>query len=247
MINYDTYQLTGKKRVYFYLIVGLLMAGVGFLFYKSKLIIILFIALSYPIEKYYVKQLAQKMRRELSYQFRDLLYSLSASFATGRHMQEALIEAESGLKLIYDEKAAINRELAHMVKRMIESKESEEELLWDFAIRSNVEDIRNFVDIYSICKRTGGNMEKVIMRAIDVLLDKIDIKREINTLTAQKRMESYILTAIPFILLIFLHIVSPNYLAVMYETIEGRIIMTLALLTIVTSLFWNLKLTNISI
>ena len=93
------------------------MAGVGFLFYKSKLIIILFIALSYPIEKYYVKQLAQKMRRELSYQFRDLLYSLSASFATGRHMQEALIEAESGLKLIYDEKAAINRELAHMVKR----------------------------------------------------------------------------------------------------------------------------------
>src|SRR5690554_3827940 len=125
MINYDTYQLTGKKRVYFYLIVGLLMAGVGFLFYKSKLIIILFIALSYPIEKYYVKQLAQKMRRELSYQFRDLLYSLSASFATGRHMQEALIEAESGLKLIYDEKAAINRELAHMVKRMIESKESE--------------------------------------------------------------------------------------------------------------------------
>ncbi|NLY71922.1 MAG: hypothetical protein GX076_09645 [Clostridiales bacterium] len=119
--------------------------------------------------------------------------------------------------------------------------------MWDFAIRSNVEDIRNFVDIYSICKRTGGNMEKVIMKAIDVLLDKIDIKREIHKLTAQKRMESYILTAIPFILLLFLHIVSPNYLSVMYETIEGRIIMTLALFTIVSSLLWNLKLTDISI
>ena len=123
MISYDSYKLTGKKRFYFYFLVGLSMAGIGFLFNKSRLIMILFIAFSYPIEKYYLKLLAQKMRRELSYQFRDLLYSLSASFATGRQMQEALFEAESGLKLIYDENAAINRELAHMVKRMRESKE----------------------------------------------------------------------------------------------------------------------------
>lgn len=247
MTNYDCYQLNGKRRVYFYIICSFLASVIGYLFYKNILIAALFVVFSYPTERYYLRYLVGKQKRELSYQFRDLLYSLSSSFATGRQMQEALAEAEGGLRMIYDEDAHICRELSHIVKRMRESRELEEELLWDFALRSNVADIRSFVDIYSICKRTGANMDKVIMKAINVLLDKIDIQREIHMLTAQKRMESYILTATPFIVLLFLQIVSPDYLSVMYLTLSGRFLMSLALLAIVASFFWSMKITQISL
>ena len=247
MPRYDCYQLIGKERICFYVVAGVFLAGVGYLFYKSVVISLLFAALAYPARRSYCRYLVAKRRRELSYQFRDLLYSLSASFATGRQMQEALEEAEESLRLIYHEGDSICIELSYMVKRMRESKESEEELLWDFASRSHIAEIQSFVDIYSICRKTGGNMERVVMKTVNVLLDKIDIQREIHMLTAQKRIEAYLLTAIPFVVILFLQTVSPNYLSVMYETIAGRSLMSLALGGILCSYLWSMKLTQIEI
>jgi tight adherence protein B len=247
MPHYDSYELIGKERIRFYVLSGIILAGIGYLFYASLVISVLFIGLSYPAERHYTHYLADKRKRELSYQFRDLLYSLSSSFATGRHMQEALEDSEGGLRMIYDDAAPICFELSYMVKRMRESRESEEELLWDFASRSHISDIQSFVDIYSICRKTGGNMEKVVMKTIDVLLDKIDIQREIQLLTAQKRMEAYILITIPFIVILFLQLASPNYLSVMYETLTGRMLMSMALGGILVSYMWSMKLTKIII
>ena len=62
-------------------------------------------------------------------QFRDLLYSISASVSTGRQMPEALKEAEQNMKLIYKEDSCIVLELTNMVKRLNEYRESEEEIL----------------------------------------------------------------------------------------------------------------------
>jgi len=247
MPDYGCYRMTGKKRIYFYLLAGLIFFFIGWLFYENIAASLLLCGLSYPAERYYNTYLAANRRKELVYQFRDLLYSLSASFATGRHMQEALEEACEGLKLIYEEGALIITELSHIVKRIRECRESEEELLWDFAVRSHLQDIRSFIDVYSICRKTGGNLEKAVMKAIDVLLDKIDMEREIHMLTAQKRAEAYILTSIPFIVMLFFRLLSPGYLDVLYETISGRIIMTLALTGIIISYLWSMKLTQIEI
>lgn len=247
MPGYDRYRLRGAERIRFWLLSGLLMAGVGYLFYKSIIVSLIFTGLIYPGEKYYCNYLAAKRRRELSFQFRDLLYAFSSSFATGRLMREALEEAREDLNLIYDAESLICTELEIMVKRMTESKESEEELLRDFAERSHIADIHSFADIYSICRTTGGNMEKVIMKAIDVLLDKIDIEREIHKLTAQKRAEAYILTAIPFLVIIFLQLSSPDYFNVMYETLAGRLLMTITLVCVFISYLWSMKITQIEI
>lgn len=247
MPRYDSYELTQKESIRYYIISGLVLAGIGYLFYHNIFFCILLMSLTYPAKKYYIKHLSEKRKRELTGQFRDLLYSLSASFATGRHMKEALEDASEGLLLIYNEDSPICTELSYMVKKMKETKQSEEELLRDFAIRSCLDDIQSFVDIYSICKKSGGNLEKVVMKAAEVLLDKIDIQREIHKLTAQKRLESYIITAIPFVIIGFLHIASPDYLSIMYETLAGKMIMSFALLGIFISYIWSTKLTQIEL
>ena len=53
------------------------------------------------------KTAAERRMNLLTVQFKDLLYSLSASVAAGRQMGEALVEAEQNLAVMYEAKEPI--------------------------------------------------------------------------------------------------------------------------------------------
>jgi len=245
--SYASYELNRNEKWRFLMICGLGLLASAYLFYHSIVLSLLFSLLAYPGLKQYRSYLADKRRKELKDQFRDVLYSVSASISTGRQMAEALKEAEHSMKLIYRENSLIVTELSHMVKRLNESRESEETILKDFAIRTSIDDIADFVDIYLTCRETGGDLIKVLSKASEVIMDKISIEREIRTITAQKIFEAKILTAIPLIVILFLQLVSPDYLAVMYTSLSGRIVMTAALFGIGAAYFWSMKLMRIEI
>lgn len=246
-LSYDTYELNSKQRIKFLVMTALALAVIAYLFYKSIILSILSMPLGYPMQKIYKKYLAKKRKRELNNQFRDALYSIAASISVGRQMPEALAEAKENLKLIYSETSDMTMELSHMVKRVYESRESEEDILRDFAKRSGIEDIKNFVDVYFTCRETGGDLERVVIKASEMIMDKITIDKEIYTITAQKRFEAKILTAIPLIIILFLQIVSPDYLKVMYETVFGRFIMTVSLIAIGAAYLLSVKITDIKV
>jgi tight adherence protein B len=245
--EYSTYPLSRRQLLIFCVIAAAILGSCVYLFYNSIVISLLYCGLAYPASRYYSKYLAEKRRRELSYQFRDLLYAISSSISAGRRMREALIEAENSMKLIHGENACISRELKYMIDRMEESGETEEVVLRDFALRSGVADIKSFSDIYSICKRTGGDMERVIRKTVAILLDRIELEREVHTFTAQKRMEFIILTAMPPFVLIFLRLTSGSYLEIMYETLAGRILMTMAFFFIGAAAVIGARITRISL
>ena len=245
--SYTSYELSQREKSKFLIICGIGLFIIAFLFYHSLLLSLLFSCLAYPGLKPYRSYLIEKRRAEMKEQFRDVLYSVSASTATGRQMPEALYEAGENLKLIYKADSLIVKELEHMVKRLYEYRESEEEILKDFAARTGIEDISDFVDIYLTCRETGGDFIRVLTKASAIIADKIAIEREIHTVTVQKQFEAKILTAIPFIIIIFLQLVSPDYLAALYEGITGRLLMTAALAGIGFSYFWSMKLTKIEV
>lgn len=245
--EYSTYPLSRRQLLIFCIIAAAVLGSCTYLFYNSLVISLIYCGLAYPASRYYSKYLAEKRRRELSYQFRDLLYAISSSISAGRRMREALTEAENSMKLIHGENACISLELKYMIDRMKESGETEEVVLRDFALRSGVADIKSFSDIYSICKRTGGDMERVIRKTVAILLDRIELEREVHTFTAQKRMEFIILTAMPPFVLIFLRLTSGSYLEIMYETLAGRILMTMAFFFIGAAAVIGARITRISL
>jgi tight adherence protein B len=245
--SYSSYELSQKERTRFLFVCSLGLFTAAYLFYHNLLLSMLFACLAYPGLKPYRSHLAEKRRSEIKGQFRDVLYSISASVSAGRQMPESLFEARENMKLIYREDSLIVLELSDMVKRIFEYRESDDDILKDFATRTRIEDISDFVDIYLTCRETGGDLIKVLTKASDMIMDKIVIEKEIRAITAQKRFEARILTAIPFIIVIFLQLVSPDYLSVMYEGLMGRFLMTVGLLGIAAAYFWSMKLTKIEI
>jgi len=183
--------------------------------------------------------LEEKRKRMLRDQFKDFLYSLSASLATGRQLQSSLKEATINLGYIYSADSPLMLELKGMVNSMEENRESEEQILTGFAHRSKVEDISNFVEVYLSCRETGGDLNMVVSNASTILIEKMMIEKDIKVMTSQKKFEGKIISAMPILVIMLLNIASPGYLDKLYETTPGRIIMTIALAGICLAYAWT--------
>ncbi|MDD6816779.1 MAG: hypothetical protein PUE84_10080, partial [Firmicutes bacterium] len=162
-------------------------------------------------------------------QFRDVLYSISSAVSVGRSMAQALEESMDFWKGTYDEKDLIMRELAAMVRQMKEGNARDLDVLKDFAGRSGLQDIVDFVMVYENCRTSGADLVKAIDRATGIIGDRIDLERELHTLMAQKQFEGRIIMLSPFALLLFLKISSPDFLEPLTASSAGTMVSTAAL------------------
>jgi len=245
--DYREYIPPVRERLKYYLICAGGLLFTGWLFFDNPAGAICLALLAVPLEKVWRKNRAAVRRKELAAQFKDLLFSLSASFQSGRHMAEAICEARENMLKIYPPSAPINIELELMNKRMGAGGESEREVLFDFAKRSGNEDARNFADVYYTCLTTGGDLCGVVNRTAVILIEKITIRREIETLMAQKKYEAKLLTGVPFIILIYLRISSPEYLEPLYTTAAGFCVMAAALGALAAAFFWSGRIMDIEV
>jgi len=78
-------------------------------------------------------------------------------------------------------------------------------------------------------RETGGNLVNVIRNSTNIINDKIEIKEEINTLLAAKKFEQKVLSVMPFIMILILSLTTEDYMAPVFDTIVGRIVMTFAI------------------
>lgn len=224
--DYSVYEMGDRERVLFFGAGYLAAAGMVFLFYHSLILSALSGFLVVKLRPYYENYRARQRIQRLNVQFKDMLYSLSSSIAAGRQMPEALIEAADGLAIMYGPSEPIMMELNHMKRCIIENNESDRELLADFAQRSCCEDINNFVQVYIICRNMGGDLEKIIARTSSILTDKMNIEREIKSITAQKKFEGRLIALMPVAMLLILNLLSPSYIVPLYSGLPGRLIMT---------------------
>lgn len=245
--SYDTYILSTKEKRDCLVIAYVCLFITTYIFYHSVIISASSIVFTPAFAKYYAGALSEKRKELLLTQFRDFLYSLSASFASGRHMREGLEEARNNLDLMYDKKTPLLREISDILIKIDESRASEEEVLRDFAARSSISDIKNFFDTYFICRMTGGDLNAAISKTSEMLIEKIGVEKEIKMITSQKRFEGKIISIMPVIVILFLNIASPEYIEPLYTTFTGRVIMTAALAGIAYSYLTIVKLTRIEV
>jgi len=244
-INYDTYTLN-KKELFKYYSISLSAAfAVSYVFYDNIVFsILLSLILTCILKKHYMTYLKNKRREFLKNQFIELLQSLSASISAGRQMGEALAEGLSVMKSSYSSDSPLVIELEFMVKSIKESREEEEQLLKNFAKRVKVTDISSFVEVYAICRETGGDMEKAIVKTSQIIMEKLSIEKEMKVLSAQKKFEGKLISIMPILVIIFLRVTSPSYLEPLYSTLAGKIIMSFSVIGMGYAYYLTEKITK---
>ncbi len=247
MIDYSVYRMTPRERRDYYTVSLIALGFTGYLFYHSLLAAGLLCLLSLPLQRLYLAYLKKRRGRALLEGFRDFLYSISASIAAGRQMPQAIASAAEEIKAAYGEESDIARELGHIAGLIESSHADPAQLLRDFAERSGLEDIAAFSAAYSVCLRSGGDIEAVCIKSAELLLDKIEFREAADALIAEKKLDIAILGLMPHGILFFLNVSSYEYIELLYSGAKGRLLMSFALVLIGTALTAGIRITEIEL
>lgn len=161
------------------------------------------VAVAVLAQSIYQESRLKRRKKELLLQFKDLLESLTASYATGKNTLDSFRDAWNDLEQIYGDQADITRELAIIVTGM-ENNITIEDLLTNFARRSGLEDVASFADVFRVSIRQGANIKDIIAATRDVINDKIEIEMEIQTIIAGNKNELNIMMVMPLVILVSL-------------------------------------------
>lgn len=73
-----------------------------------------------------------------------------------------------------------------------------------------------------IQRQVGGDLAQILDTISDTIQDRIRMRREVMTLTAQGRLSGWVLAAVPFALSVIIYIVNPGYLKPLIESDIGH-------------------------
>ena len=246
-IKYSEYVMDKREKQLIFVATFVIGVILSILLFHNILFSLVLLLFYIKIKEIYVEFMLGRRKRALAEQFKDFLFILSTSIGAGRGMRDAIGEAIPGIVGIYGDNAILSKELKNMYKRMSIVNEEDVAVLNDFAKRSDSEDIIDFTIIYSTCKKTGASLVDALNKAASVIIDKMTIENEIRAMANRKKNESIILFVMPFAVILFLNLFAPEYIAPLYESFSGRVIMTLVVASDIFIYSVMQKITDIDI
>ena len=97
-----------------------------------------------------------------------------------------------------------------------------EEALNNMTDRVNSPDFNLVVAAVLIQRQVGGNMAQILDTISETINERVRMRREISSLTAQGRMSGMILGVLPFGIAAAIQIISPGYLNPLFTSVMGK-------------------------
>jgi tight adherence protein B len=168
-----------------------------------------------------VDRRAARQRKRFGEQLPDNLQVISSALRAGHSFSGALAV------VVEDAQEPTRRELQRVI--------ADEQLgvALETALRSVVHRMQNrnlaqVAVVAALQHQTGGNTAEVLDRVSETVRERMALQRMVSALTAQGRMSRWVLTALPCGLLALITAVSPDYVAPLYSTTTGRVLLALA-------------------
>jgi tight adherence protein B len=227
-INYQEYEYTLFSWFEIFM-QGMIIVGIiSFIFYSNIVAFFTLLPIAFLFPSFKKKNLREKRKEKLNGEFKEAILSLSSSLSAGYSVENACKEAEKEMIVMFGSNSLIGNEL-HRIVCGIELNIPVEELLDDLGKRSNLEDVRNFTEVFKISKRTGGDLPSIIRQTVETIDEKMKVREEIITMTTSVRYEGKVMSIIPSGIILYIKFASPDFFEPLYTTLFGRIFMTACL------------------
>lgn len=244
--KYEIYRFSGKEMLSCILSGAGLLLLIGYIFYNNLWISLLAVPMLPIFVKYWKKSRKRKLLFDLNMQFKEGLTALSGSLHTGYVIENAFLEACQEVEALYGKDCFMAKEFSYMLHQM-KVNMTAEEVLEDFGKRSGLEDARNFADIFSIAKRSSGGLAGIMESTAEVIGEKIETQREIETLIQAKRFEQKLMNIVPALMILYMRAANAEFMEVLYETWMGRVIMTVCLIVYAAAFLIAEKIVDIKV
>lgn len=175
-----------------------------------------------------VKRVESRKERRILDQFKNMIIAMQSALEAGNSMENALLSAGRDLRKMYSEDSEILVQIK-LIEQKLGLNVPFETALRDMAENIEYEEVRDFVNVITIIKRTGGNAIKVIKDTVEKLVSEIELRQELEVMVAAKKLEQQVMIYMPAFIIIFLRSTNRGFLDPLYGNIVGFSIMSVVL------------------
>nr|WP_155712417.1 type II secretion system F family protein [Pseudoduganella dura] len=121
------------------------------------------------------------------------------------------------------------------------------EALHNMAGRIPLTDLRYFVLAVLIQRESGGNLAELLANVSRLTRARLKLLGQIRVLSAEGRMSAWILGLLPLIMLVFMSLVNPEYISVLWTTEPGTQMLWGSAGAMVFGILWMRKMVRIRV
>ena len=108
-------------------------------------------------------------------------------------------------------------------------------------------DVEQLALVAQLQREAGGDAAEVVDRVADTVRERFDLRRLIATLTMQGRMTRWIVSALPLLIVVVIHLESPHYFSPLTSTLGGKVVLALAAIWATAGSFLIKKIVDIEV
>ena len=177
---------------------------------QNPILLLVGAIIGFFLPRWYVKRRQGKRLNQFNKQLPDTITLIANALRAGSSFLQA-IEL-----VVREARPPISTEFARVI-REVNLGLPFEQALENLVRRVRSDDLELMVTAISIQYQVGGNLAEILDSIAYTIRERVRIKGEIRTLTAQQRMSGYVVAFLPIGLAGFLFIIAPGFLEPMFD------------------------------
>jgi tight adherence protein B len=215
-------------------------AVVAALLIQNPIFVLLVGAVTATLPWFWVKRVHRKRQNAFVDQLADVLAVLASSLRAGYSFLQALDTVSK----------EVGEPSAHEFQRVVAEirlGRPIEEALVAMADRVGSDDLRWAVIAINVQRQVGGNLAEVLDIVANTVRERAYIRRQVRVLSAEGRISVAILSAIPFGLLLYMALVNPEYVSLLFTRTVGMILLVVGGVMMAIGIFIMTRMVKIDV
>ncbi len=207
---------------------------------KNMVLAVPFAIAGWLIPGIFVKAKKKKRLKLLNEQLGDTIGIISNSLKSGYSFFQAIDTVTSEMSGIIAEEFA-------QLKKEINIGVNTETALENLVGRVESDDMELVVTAILIQRQIGGNLAEILDNISDTIRQRIRIKGEIKTMTAQGRISGIIIALIPLIMGLAMFVINPEYIKLLFTNNLGLAMVAASVVMELIGVVFIRKIVNIEL
>ena len=203
-----------RKLLIIYLSSFVIVPGVLYFLDANVVVIVISVVALYLAPRFLFSWLAERRKRKINEALPDGLALIAGAMRAGSTFSiaiQALVEEQDG---------PLGQEFSLLLREQRVGARMEE-ALDNLAERVQTEEMDLFVSAALIAQEVGGNLSEILQRLSETIRRKLEMEGKIKALTAQGVLQGYVVTALPFMIMLALFFVEPEATKPLFSRLLG--------------------------
>ena len=224
--------------VFVWIFVALIPPSLAYMLSENVLLSIAVLILFSVAPMILLKVLGGNQVKEFEKQLGDALTIVSNGLRAGHSLPQALVSVTETLP------DPVKREFL-TASREIKLGTPVTDALRNVAGRMKSKDLLLLITAIEVQQRVGGNLSEIMDTISRTIRDRLKMKRNISSMTAQGKISGLVVGLLPVISIAVISVASPGYTDPLFQTTVGKIILAVCAVMEVIGYYFISKIVNI--